>query len=114
MSQVAAIDCLTPPEAVPDLGRRVPAIAVPQPVALASLRLLSRAGLDATITAALIDTLAVLVGTGQPDRLAAALAAWALRAGELARQGGSSQITLAHNIVRGKTGGIEVSTTLKF
>jgi hypothetical protein len=69
--------------------------------------------MDATITAALIDTLAVLAGA-QPDRLAAALQAWASRAGELARQGGSSQVILTHNIVRGKTGGIDVQWTLKF
>ena len=112
---VRAIDALIPPEAAADLGRRVPAVSVPQDVALAVLRLYARMGMDAKATAAMIDTMAVLVGaSGSPERIAAALVAWADRAEELAGAAGSSQIGLTHNVVRGKTGGIRVTTALEF
>lgn len=86
---------------------------VPAPVAEAALRLLSATGMDEPATVALLDSMAVLAESS-PERLASALEAWAKRVRELRSSGGSSQVTLTHNVHRGGMGGIEVVTTLKF
>jgi hypothetical protein len=69
--------------------------------------------MDEPATLALIDSLSVLAESS-PERLAGALEAWAKRVRELRSSGGSSQVTVTHNVCRGGMGGIEVVTTLKF
>lgn len=84
----------------------------PYAVNLAASTLFRHAGPEA---ASMIESLARIVASGDsPLRLAQALEAWSLRVKELHEQGGSSVVTVAHNIHRGKTAGLDVVTTHKF
>lgn len=96
-----------------DLGTRIPAGRVSPALSGAVLKLFAASGLNEVLTVAMLDSMAVLA-TSSPERLALALEAWAKRASDLKAAGGSSQITVAHNVCRGQMGGLEVSTTLKF
>ena len=115
LSQVSAIDALIPPEAAPELGKRVPSVGFPAAVTNATIPLYGACNYSPELTAALIGGLADLVkAAGSPDRLALAIQFWALEAKRLSQMGGSSQINVAHNVARGKTAGLEVTTTQKF
>ena len=84
---------------------------VPARVASAALSLWGAA--DEVLAASMIESLTVLAGS-QPERLAAALEAWAKRSGELKARGESGQTVLTVNTHRGVTAGIEVTETRKF
>ena len=99
------------PGMLDDLGSRGPAVRVPPAVAAAALGLWSAS--NEVLAASMIESLVVLAGS-QPERLAAALEAWAKRAQALQASGGSGQTVVTHNQHRGQMAGIEVTSSLKF